>query len=33
METKKKSASGKHNPVLDVPEFKKAWDLYRGYQS
>jgi hypothetical protein len=29
METKKKSAGGKHNPVLDVPEFKKAWDLYR----
>ncbi|MEE8190665.1 MAG: protoglobin family protein [Candidatus Scalindua sediminis] len=29
METKKKSAAGKHNPVLDVPEFNKAWNLYR----
>jgi hypothetical protein len=29
MEAKKKSSAGKHNPVLDVPEFNKAWNIYR----
>jgi hypothetical protein len=29
MEAKKKSAAGKHNPVLDIPEFNKAWNIYR----
>lgn len=29
MEAKEKKSSGKSTPVLDVPEFKKAWDLHR----
>ncbi|KAB2836010.1 MAG: hypothetical protein F9K48_02965, partial [Candidatus Brocadia sp.] len=29
MEAEKKVAAGKRNPVLDVPEFSKAWNLYR----
>lgn len=29
MEAKKKDSSGRHTLVLDVPEFKKAWDIYR----
>lgn len=29
MEAKKKETSGKGTAVLDVPEFKKSWELYR----
>ena len=29
MEAKEKKTSGKATPVLDVPEFKQAWDLHR----
>ena len=29
MEAKKKETSGKGTAVLEVPEFKKAWDLHR----
>lgn len=29
MELKKKSADGKHNKVLDVPEYNKSWNIYR----
>ena len=29
MESKKKETSGKGTAVLEVPEFKKAWELYR----
>ncbi|BBO18740.1 MAG: hypothetical protein AYP45_04715 [Candidatus Brocadia carolinensis] len=29
MEAEKKVSAGKRNPVLEVPEFSKAWNLYR----
>ena len=29
MEAEKKVSGGKRNPMLDVPEFNKAWNLYR----
>lgn len=29
MEAEKKVSAGKRNPALDVPEFNKAWNLYR----
>ncbi len=29
MEAKKKEASGKGTAVLEIPEFKKAWDLHK----
>jgi hypothetical protein len=29
MEAKKKESSGKQTSVLDIPEFRKAWDLHR----
>ncbi|MFN3531206.1 MAG: hypothetical protein ACK41Q_01625 [Candidatus Brocadia sp.] len=30
MEAEKKVSAGKRNPVLDVPEFNIAWNLYRN---
>ena len=29
LEAKEKKSSGKPTPVLDIPEFKQAWDLHR----
>jgi hypothetical protein len=29
MEAKKKESSGKQTAVLDIPEFKKSWDIYK----
>ena len=29
METKEKKSAGRPTPVLDIPEFKKAWNLHR----